>query len=509
MAVKTELQKQDDIADRIWKLFEIVVVGLYSFFVNSIREAYLGNKNGHMPVLRLLKLSSAASLFFSLKIDLRLLKILSYFIPDISLSAPTGLLRVILWIFCAIAPFLFWGWRRYKILQAVIKYLHATFATAGLVSNGKTPRLIRDYITDTDSRVLQFLSDGVTVTEMLAKKETLENQLSVKIESIKMDKKFNKLIEIEFATSELTKFYPLDNVFGFRDFTFPIGKTRTELIMGDLKKIPHYLFAGISGSGKSSFIKTMTVTLLKNNDDLKVYFVDLKGSEAPNLIGYDRLLAATEEQEAYKLINTVKEEIDRRKQKFTALKSKDLESYNTTVIRLGRVTDILPRILLIVDEIAEVMPNGTTKDHKGAKEAVRLINWVARTGRSFGVNLIVAVQKPDTQNIDSTTKANLEGILCFQVANRIQSQVVLDNSKAVDLEGIKGRAVWQTSSDEIILQTPFISEQLIQKLKGECSNVTVNDGDKSAPRDAGQSESNKEDSADCKDRAWGQYNSKE
>lgn len=508
MAAKTEVQKPNDLADRIWKLFEIVVVGLYSFLVNSIREAYLGYKNGHMPVLKLLKLSSTASLFFSFKIDLRLLKIINYFIPDLCISAPTGFLRVILWISCAIAPFLFWGWRRYKILQAVIKYLHKAFITAGLISNGKTPKLIRDYVTDTDSRVLQFFSDGITVKDMMEKKETLENQLSVKIESIKMDKRFNKLIEIDFATSELTKFYQLDSLYGFRDFTFPIGKTRTELIIGDLKKMPHYLFAGITGSGKSSFIKSMTTILLANNEDLIVYFIDLKGLEAPHFMGHRRVLTATEEQAAYKLVNDVRDEIARRKEKFSALRAKDLEFYNNTLIKVGRVTDILPRIFLVIDEFAELMPNGTTKDHKGAKEAVRLVNWIARTGRSFGVNLVVAVQKPDAQNMDSTTKANLENILCFQVANRIQSQVVLDNTKAVDLEGIKGRAVWQTSSDEMIVQTPFVPSELIKKMMEENANV-VSSRDQTVSRDVGRSESNKEDSADSKDSAWNQYNNKE
>lgn len=484
------------------------MVGLYSFFVNSIREAYLGYKNGHMPTVMLLKLSALASLFFSLKVDLHTLKVIKYFLPDIGFSAPTGILRVIIWIAMALSPFLFWGWRRYKILQAVIKFLHKAFVTAGLIANERTPRLIRDYVTDTESRVLQFFSDGITVKDMMEKKETLENQLSVKIESIRMDKKFNKLIEVEFATTELVKFYQLDNVYGFRDFTFPIGRTRTELIIGDLKKMPHYLFAGITGSGKSSFIKAMTTILLTNNEDLVVHFIDLKGLEAPHFTGHKRVLTATEEQAAYNLVNDVRDEIARRKEKFVALKAKDLEFYNNALIKSGRVTDVLPRIFLVIDEFAELMPNSTTKDHKGAKEAIRLVNWIARTGRSFGVNLVVAVQKPDAQNMDSTTKANLENILCFQVANRIQSHVVLDNTKAVDLEGIKGRAVWQTSSDEMILQTPFVPNELIKKMMEENTNV-VSGRDQTVSRDAGQSESDKKNQTDDKDSAWGQYNNKE
>lgn len=473
MVVKTETQKPDDIVDRLWKFFEIIVVGLYSFFTNSIREAYFGYKNGHMPTVRLLKLSSFVSLFFSFKMDLHILKLIKTIVPEIGLSAPTGFLRVIIWTTMAFSPFLFWGWRRYKILQAVIKYLHDAFLTAGLAPKGKTPRLIRDYVTDTDSRALQFLSDGVTVTEMLAKKETLENQLSVKIENIKMDKKFNKLIEIEFATSELTKFYPLDSVYGFSDFTFPIGKTRTELIIGDLKKIPHYLFAGISGSGKSTFIRSMVTMLLANNEDLEVYFVDLKGTEAPKLIDLPRLQTAVVEKDAHHLIQSLRTAIEERRKKFIAVKARDLNEYNKTVIRQGLHKEILPRILFVIDEFAELMPHGLTNDYEGAKKAVRTANWIARTGRSFGVNLVVAVQKPDTQNMDSTTKANLEGILCFRVKTKIQSQVVLDNTKAIELGDVVGRAVWQTSGGELIVQTPLLSDKAIESYTKEVKNEST------------------------------------
>lgn len=81
--------------------------------------------------------------------------------------------------------------------------------------------------------------------------------MGVKIESIKQHPQLAKVIEIELADGEMPMIFNLDNIFGYKDFTFPVGKTRSEVVVGDLKKVPHYLFAGMTGKGKSTFIKTM------------------------------------------------------------------------------------------------------------------------------------------------------------------------------------------------------------------------------------------------------------
>lgn len=463
--------------------------------------------NGLMPVVRLLQLSCAASLCFSLKLDLYFLKILKYWIPTLQINAPTGLFRVILWLGFAFSPFLFWGWRRYKTLQDVILYLKDTFESAGLVSKNKTPRLIRDYATATDSRVLQFLSDGITVSQFKEKKELLENKLSVRIEDIRGNKQFPKLIEIEFANAELKTIFELNDIYGYKDFTFPIGTTRSETIIGDLKKIPHYLFAGQTGSGKSTFIRTMATVLLANNRDLFCYFIDLKGTEAAAFEGLPRLKVTIEEKGALQFIKTVKQEIESRKEKFHKEKVRDLDSYNKKMLENGFLNAQLPRILIIIDEFANLMPHAGTDDYGMIKESSSTVNWIARIGRSFGINLVIGIQKPDTRNMDSTTKANLEGILCFQVKTRTQSQVVLDNNKAADLGGIKGRAVWQTSSDDVIVQAPIISEKIIQKFIQEEKLGAVKAGDTTATSTVGGARDSKSDPQYSEDSAWGKYNS--
>lgn len=495
-----EAKKKDDFTSRFFKLLEILTFGTCKFVSTSLRESYLGYQNGLMPVVHLLQFSSVASLFFSLKVDVYFLKLVKHFIPGLHVAAPSGLFRVFLWILFAISPFIFWGWRRHKIVQAVISFLHDGFLAAGLVSNGKTPRLIRDYVTDTDSRVLQFLSDGVTVSQIQEKKDILENKFSLRIEEVRCNKSYPKLIDIEIATEEMKNIFTLDDIYGYKNFTFPIGTTRSEVIIGDLKRIPHYLCAGQTGSGKSTFIRTMTTVLLANNQEINVYFIDLKGTEATFFEGLPRVKVAIEENGALQYIKAIKAEIELRKDLFHKAKVRDIDSYN----KLGK--DRLPRLLLIIDEFANLMPHAGVDDYDTVKLASQTVNWIARIGRSFGVNLVIGIQKPDTRNMDSTTKANLEGILCFQVKSRSQSQVVLDNNKAADLDGVKGRAVWQTSEVDRIVQTPIIPDEVIKKFIGEKQNERAKDGDADSTIFAREKRNQERDSQNSEDSSWSQYN---
>ena len=449
---KAKTENKTDFIDLMIKFFEAIIFGTFHFIIASSREARIGFMNGAMPVVKLLKVNCIVSAVFALKLDFYIIRFLKIWFPEIGLAPPSGLFRVFLWIACAALPFLLWGWRRHKILQNVTAYLDDTFNSAGLVSNGKIPRLIRDYVTDTNSRVLQFFSDGVTTTQMSEKKELLENKLSIQIEKIWQDKQYPKIINIEFAQGLVPDIFPLKDIYGYGDFTFPIGKTRSEIVIGDLKKVPHYLFAGQTGFGKSTFIRTMTTVLIANNKDLEVLFIDLKGSEAPVFGQLPNIKVATNIKDAVDQLQALRKILLQRKELFTDKRAEDLEAYN----KKENWKQPLNRILLIVDEYAHLMPNGIGDDFKSKKDAISIINWIACTGRSFGVNLVIGVQKPDTQNLDSTAKANLGGVLCFQVQNATQSRVVLDNHKATNLGGIKGRAVWQANDRNEIVQTPFV-----------------------------------------------------
>lgn len=466
---KTDFMTQ--VIDGVTKFFWWVI----DFIFKSLRQCYYGYQNNLIPFQNLVILSVGISLFWSLKLDVTLLKIIHASFPKFWLSPPVGILRLLCWFFSSLFPFMMWGAKNRKTEQAILRHLRDAFVSAGLKNNDKYPNLIREFITESGSRKLQLLSDGVVVEQYLEKQSILENKLGVKIESIKQHPQLSKVIELEFADGDLPMMFNLENVMAYKDFTFPVGKTRTETILGDLKKIPHYLFAGMTGKGKSTFIKTMASVLLANNKDLEVKFIDLKGTEASVFDGHPRVKVVTDIDSACAEIKAVDDILIERQEKFKEAKVNEIDLFNKKAVRPESNHAPLSRVVVVIDEIAQITPTLSTEDHDAVKKANLIINKIARLGRSFGIHLVVGVQKPDTRNLDSTIKANLEGILCFQVANRAQSQVVLDSNKAVGLNAIAGRAIWQVGGDDKTVQTPFVTKEQIKKLNAEERNDKRND----------------------------------
>ncbi len=484
--------------DLMTQLIDVISKGISSFvigFGKNLKYCYYGYQNNLIPFQRLVILSVCFSLFWSLKLDVTLIKLIHMSFPKFTLSPPVGFVRLMFWLISVIFPFQLWGANHRNIEQAILKYLRDVFESAGLKNNDKYPNLIREYITDSGSRKLQFLSDGIIVEQYVEKLSVLENKLGVKIESIKQHPQLTKVIEIELAAGEMPMTFNLDNVLSYKDFTFPIGKTRSEVVVGDLKKVPHYLFAGMTGKGKSTFIKTMISVLLANNKNLEVRFIDLKGTEATEFDGHPRVVVATELKTACDEIKAIDKLIVDRRNLFLEAEVKDIESFNQKAIRPDSKVLPLNRVVVVVDEIAQITPTLATDEHALVKEANLILNRISRMGRSFGIHLVVGVQKPDTKNLDSTIKANLEGILCFQVANRTQSQVVLDSNKASYLNSIPGRAIWQVGGEDKIVQAPYLTKKQIEFLNQKERNDRTGKSEKPTDQAVGRARSSEVDQA--------------
>jgi len=227
----------------------------------------------------------------------------------------------------------------------------------------------------------------------------------------------------------------------------------------DLGKMPHMLIAGTTGSGKSVCITSLITCLVMNNtpEDLRMVMIDPKMVELVRFNGLPHLFGKVE-VELERIIGTLRwatREMDRRYKLFETIQARDLATYNAKV---KRPADRLPRIVIFVDELADLMllaPDETEKT------LVRL----AQMARATGMHLVVATQRPSTDIVTGLIKANFPARIAFAVASGIDSRVILDTQGA---ESLLGRGDMLFLSPEaaapVRLQGCFVGDREVEKV---------------------------------------------
>lgn len=244
-----------------------------------------------------------------------------------------------------------------------------------------------------------------------------------------------------------------------------------DYVLGDLRKMPHLLVAGTTGSGKSVCINTLLLSLLYQNspDDLKLILVDPKRVE---LSLYNKIphLLTDVIVENKKVVNVLKwavSEMERRYKVLQEAGSRDLASYKQKCDNGEKKTltnkethksseedlEKLPYIVIVIDEMADlIMAHG--KDVEG------LIVRLAQMSRAVGIHLILATQRPSIEVLTGLIKANITTRIAFQVPTQIDSRTILDQSGAEKLLG-RGDMLYLSSgtNQPRRLQGVFISEE--------------------------------------------------
>ncbi len=215
--------------------------------------------------------------------------------------------------------------------------------------------------------------------------------------------------------------------------TFAVGKDiGGNAIVGNIARLPHMLIAGTTGSGKSVCMNSLIISLLykASPDDVKLIMVDPKMVELVTYNGIPHLLipVVTDPKKAAGSLQWAVTEMMRRYTTMSAAGVRDLESYNTLVETEEIEGTKIPRVVVIIDELADLML-------VAAKEVEESICRIAQMGRAAGVHLVIATQRPSADVITGLMKANIPSRIAFSVASAMESRIILDNTGAEKLVG--------------------------------------------------------------------------
>ncbi|PUD22383.1 DNA translocase FtsK [Helicobacter pylori] len=228
----------------------------------------------------------------------------------------------------------------------------------------------------------------------------------------------------------------------------------------DLKKLPHLLIAGTTGSGKSVGVNAMILSLLYKNppDQLKLVMIDPKMVEFSIYADIPHLLTPiiTDPKKAIGTLQSVAKEMERRYSLMSEYKVKTIDSYNEQAKNNG--VEAFPYLIVVIDELADLMMTG-------GKEAEFPIARIAQMGRASGLHLIVATQRPSVDVVTGLIKTNLPSRVSFRVGTKIDSKVILDTDGAQSLLGRGDMLFTPPGANGLVrLHAPFATEDEIKKI---------------------------------------------
>lgn len=239
-----------------------------------------------------------------------------------------------------------------------------------------------------------------------------------------------------------------------------------EPVVWDLKKMPHLLVAGATGSGKSVCISGIILSILLNAKphEVKMMMIDPKMVELSVYNGIPHLLTpvVTDPKKASQALHKIVQEMERRYELFSHSGTRNIEGYND-FIRKHNETDekkqpFLPYIVVIVDELADLMMVASS-------DVEESITRLAQMARAAGIHLIIATQRPSVDVITGVIKANIPSRIAFSVSSMTDSRTILDMGGAEKLLG-RGDMLFLPvgESKPVRIQGAFVSDEEVHKM---------------------------------------------
>ena len=266
----------------------------------------------------------------------------------------------------------------------------------------------------------------------------------------------------------------------FKDSSSPLTIALGKDIVGkpfvtDLRKLPHLLIAGTTGSGKSVGINAMILSLLYKNspDQLRLLMIDPKMLEFSIYNEIPHLLTPviTKPKQAIVALNNMVLEMDRRYEIMADTKTKNIENYNEKIKSIGG--EHFPYIVVVIDELADLMMTS-------GKDVELSIARLAQKARACGIHLIVATQRPSVDVVTGLIKANLPSRISYRVGQKVDSKIILDQMGAESLLGRGDMLFTPPSAPALVrLHAPWATEEEIESIVEFIKSQREADYDKS------------------------------